>query len=240
MDLGEKEVTLPVAGILRRVEDNLPGFMISMAPYSIICNYNVYETLFGEKIDYSCVMINTDDSSFQTDLELSKTSVWHLFQNYKSQRNYILTECIIYLVFSVFLTESAVFLFLLWGRKGRNGKQKQVRNRIYQFHMLGMSFGEMKKEIRRKDRKDSLVCILLADGIFIGIQVLLNLFKYEKCLDDTEILYEYLWDYVFSKTAYNINFPLLFAVSLFLYLLFRILQYRNMHCMLNDISRKCG
>lgn len=152
----------------------------------------------------------------------------------------MVTKCIIYLVLSVFLTESVFFLSLLRERKGRNGKQKLIWNRMYQFHMLGMSLGEMKKEIRRKDRKDSFVCILLADGIFMGVQVLLNLFKYRKSFDASEILYENLWDYVFSKTAYNINFPLLFAVSLLLYLLFRMLQHRNMRRMLKEISAKCG
>ena len=240
VNFGEKEVNLRVAGILRQVENNVPRFMITMAPYSIICNYDMYETLFGEEIGYSCVMLNTDDNSFQTDLELSKTSAGYRFQNYKSQRNYILTESIIYLIISVFLTESVVFLSFLRGRKGRDGKQNQVRNRMYQLHMLGMSIGEMRKEIRRKDRKDSFVCLLLADGIFIFIQVLLNLYKYGKCFDDSSKLYENLWDYVFSKTVYNINFPLLFAVSLFLYLLFRMLQCRNMRRMLKEIAEKCG
>ena len=148
----------------------------------------------------------------------------------------MLTECILYLVLSVFLMESVVFLSFLRGRKGRDGKQNQVRNRMYQLHMLGMSIGEMRKELRRKDWKDSLVCILLADGIFLGIQVLLNLCKYEKCYDDSVKLYENLWDYVFFMTVSNTNFPLLFAVSLFLYLLFRMLQYWNMYHMLKDIS----
>lgn len=241
VDLGEKEVNLRVAGILRCVEDNVPKFIITMAPYSIICNYDVYETLFGEEVGYSCVMINTDDdNSFRTDLELSKTTAGYRFQNYKSQRNQILTECIIYLVLMIFLIEAVVFLSLLWGRKGRNGKQKQARNRIYQFHMLGMSLGEIQKEIRKKDRKDSLVCILLADGLFMVVQWIINLVGYRECVDDSLPLYRYDWDYVFSKTAYNINLPLLFAVSLFIYLLFRMLQYRNMHRMLKDISKKCG
>lgn len=240
VDLGEKEVNLQVAGILRGVKDNVPRFLIPMVPYSIICSYEVYEALFGEKVVYSCVMLNTDDSSFRTDLELSRTSSGYLFQNYRSQRNQIITKCIIYLVLSVFLTESVVFLSLLQERKGRNGAQKQVWNRMYQFHMLGMSLGEMKKEIRRKDQKDSLVCILLADGIFMGVQVLLNLYKYRKSFDNSEILSENLWDYVFTKTACNINFSLLFAVSILLYFLFRMLQHRNMRRMLKEISAKCG
>ncbi|MGN0266627.1 MAG: hypothetical protein ACI4D7_03005, partial [Lachnospiraceae bacterium] len=236
VDLGKKDVNLQVAGILRGVKDNVPRFLIPMAPYSIICSYDVYETLFGEEVVYSCVMLNTDDSSFRMDLELSKTSSAYQFQNYRSQRKQMVTKSIIYLVLSVFLTESVVFLSLLQDRKGRNGKQKQIWNRMYQLHILGMSLGEMKKEIRRKERKDSLVCILLADGIFMGVQVLLNLFKYRKSFDDSAILFENLWDYVFSKTAYNINFPLLFAVSLLLYLLFRMLQHWNMRRMLKEIS----
>ena len=236
MELGGKEVNLRVAGILRQVEDNVPRFMITMTPYSIICSYEVYETLFGEGVGYSCVMLNTDDSSFQTDLELSKTSAGYRFQNYKSQRNQMLTECILYLVLSVFLMESVVFLAILGERRGRDGKQRQLQNRMYQFHMLGMSLGEIKRKIKRKDRKDSLVCILLADGIFLGIQVLINLYSFLECLDDSVKLYENLWDYIFSKTIYNINFPLLCAVSLFLYLLFRMLQYWNMYSMLKDIS----
>ncbi|MCI6731384.1 MAG: hypothetical protein MR487_03550 [Lachnospiraceae bacterium] len=240
VELGGKEVNLRVAGILRQVEDNVPRFMITMAPYSIICSYDVYETLFGEEVGYSCVMLNTDDNSFQTDLELSKTSAGYRFQNYRSQRNQILTECILYLVLSVFLTESVVFLAISGGWKSRDGNQRQLQNRMYQFHILGMSLGEMKREIRREDRKDSLVCILLADGMFMIAQWIINLMRYRECVDDSLPLYRYDWDYVFSITVSNINFPLLFVVSLFLYLLFRMLQCRNMRRMLKEIAEKCG
>lgn len=239
VDLGNGKVNLKVAGILRELEDNVPRILIPMAPYSIICSYEVYEELFGEEIGYSCVMINTDDtSSFQTDLELSKTSAGNQFQNYRFQRNRMLVEFIVFLILSIFLIEVIVFLYLLLGGESRDWKRKIIYNRILQLHILGMTIREMKREMGRWSRLKIAINILLADGIFIAIQGIINLMGYRECVDDSIPLYRYNWDYICSNTLSNTNFPLLVIVSLLLFILFCALQHWNMHRMLKEIIKR--
>lgn len=239
VDLGDEEVNLKVAGIFRTLEENTPRFMITMVPYSIICSYEVYEELFGEEIGYSCVMINTDDdNSFQTDLELSKTSAGYRFQNFKSQRNRMAVEFIVFLILFIFLIEVVVFFFLLLGGKNRDWKRKTVYNQILQLHILGMTIREMKREMGRWSGLKIAADILLADGIFMAIQGIINLMGYGECLDNSSKLYEYLWDYVCSNTLSNTNFPLMIMVSLLLFVLFYALQQWNMHRMLKEIIKR--